>query len=85
MRMQQPTVEAAVCFIKFANSKHQYLNSDGTYNIEKYSQKFIDNGFAVPADINTLANISIDTDPDQLVEKVFAFIKNNRSVVKAIF
>lgn len=82
---QPPSMEQAICFLKSCTKVLGILKPEGIYDVEKISQQFVDYGYKVPDDINTIENINIHANPALFVDRAFAFFKSNIDAIRAIY
>lgn len=80
-----PSQEQAGCFVKYIYKNTGHIKEDGTANIEKIAQQFIDYGLPVPDDLYDTANIQIENDLDHFTDKAFPFIIKNKDAIKLAF
>lgn len=79
------SLDQAVCYIRFITGAMGVLSPDGTYDIERISQQFIDYGYAAPDDIDTLTMINIDKQPFSFAVNSLKFFKKNEEQIDHVF
>lgn len=75
----------AGCVTHFFWEYFQIVNNDRTINIAKVEQQFLDYDRPVPDDMNTLANINVDTEMEKLGLATFAWLKNNKDDLRFVY
>lgn len=84
-KLEKPSHDQAVCFIKFSNKEDSYIKPDGYYDVDKIAAQIKEYGFEVPQDMDTLTKFNFDKEPEQFVNAIFTFTKNNMEMVEKTF
>lgn len=79
------SLNQAVCYIRSITGAMGVLSPDGTYDIKRIAQQFIDYGYAIPVDIDTLAMINIDKEPTGFAVNSLKFFKKNEELIDQVF
>lgn len=79
------SLNQAVCYIRSITGAMGVLSPDGTYDIKRIAQQFIDYGYAIPDDIDTLAMINIDKEPTGFAVNSLKFFKKNEELIDQVF
>lgn len=75
----------AGCLSHYFWTYFKLVQKDKTINIDTVKQQFVDFGVPVPEDTETLRNINVETQQDELGEVTFKWLKNNQNDIRSVY